>query len=229
MFSDLNPSDLYGYSQQDDEKKNLSEEQKSMPESQRLIVDAARDVFQRKGFDGARMQDIADAAGMNKALLHYYFRNKDLLFEAVFREALEKLLNPVFEVLGSPKHLEWKIGILINRYTEGLMANPHIPGFVLHELNRNPQRLQSFIQSQNIGAMKNFLDQLEQGMREGRYRKTDPRQVMVHLISMIVFPFVARPMIQTIFMMDDESYVEFIQDRQQAVVDSFYDLLEIEP
>lgn len=228
MFSDLNPSDPNAYNESVKQNENLEDAQKSMPESQRQIVDAPRDIFQRKGFDGARMQDIADAAGINKALLNYYFRSKEALFEAVFHEALGKLLNPILEVFGSPRHLEWKIGILVNRYSEGLMQNPHIPGFVLHEINRNPKRLVAFIERQKIGSIKNFLDQLEQGMREGRYRKTDPRQVMVHLISMIVFPFVARPMLQTVFMMDDESFAEFILDRQQAVVDSFYDLLEIE-
>jgi AcrR family transcriptional regulator len=204
---------------------SLAEEQKSMPDSQRQIVNAAREIFQQKGYDGARMQDIADAAGINKALLHYYFKNKDLLFEAVFQEALAKLMGPVLQVLGSSEAIEWKVTALVTTYMDVLMSNLHIPAFVLHELTRNPQRLAEFVGKQKVGGIQVFLSQLEQGMIEGRYKKMDPRQALVHLLSMIVFPFVARPVIQVAFGLDDEAYGLFMRERVGLIGKTFLEFI----
>lgn len=206
---------------------NLAEEEKMMADSQRQIVDAARDVFQRKGFDGARMQDIADVAGINKALLHYYFKNKDSLFEAVFQEALGKLMGPVLHVLGSDASVERKVTTLVTTYMDGLMANLHIPAFVLHELTRNPQRLAQFVGKQQISGIQVFLNQLEQGMCEGRYRRMDPRQAFIHLLSMIVFPFISRPVIQVAFGLDDESYGLFMRDRVGLIGENFLEFITL--
>lgn len=227
MPSDTRNDHLSSNRATDSKSINLAEQVKMMPDSQRQIVDAARDVFQRKGFDGARMQDIADSAGINKALLHYYFKNKDSLFEAVFQEALGKLMGPVLAVLGSDASVESKVATLVTTYMDGIMSNPHIPAFVLHELTRNPQRLAQFVGQQQISGIQVFLNQLEQGMLEGRYRKMDPRQALIHLLSMIVFPFIARPVISVAFGLDDESYGLFMRDRLGLIGQNFLEIITI--
>ncbi len=197
----------------------------TMSETEKLIIEAARKVFQRSGFDGARMQEIADEAGINKAMLHYYFRNKDKLFEAVFREAFLKNMAPIMHIIVSTDPVEVKVPVLVNQYLDTMLANPYIPGFVLHELNRNPERLISLVSSSNALRTSTFVSQLEQGMSEGRYRKTDPRQLLVSLLSMMVFPFVARPMLTMAFGLDDDAYQVFINDRRVEIVNAFFSML----
>src|SRR4029077_761858 len=97
------------------------------------ILEAARKVFQSKGMHGARMQDIADSAGINKALLHYYFRNKEQLFESIFKEALEKFLPVLRELVESDFPLGKKIKSFVDGYTDVLLENPFLPAFIIHE------------------------------------------------------------------------------------------------
>ena len=156
------------------------------------ILHAARKIFHQAGFDGARMQEIANEAGINKALLHYYFRSKDKLFEAVFQDTLKTHLVPVVQVLISDQTLEEKIPIFVSRYIDQLLEYPYVPAFILHELNRNPNRLIQFVASQDVIHMQILHNQITDGINQGRYHKVNPMQLIAHLISMLVFPFVAR-------------------------------------
>ncbi|NTW33144.1 MAG: TetR/AcrR family transcriptional regulator, partial [Bacteroidetes bacterium] len=104
--------------------------------TEKLILKAAKKVFIDKGFDGARMQEIADLAGINKALLHYYFRSKEKMFDAVFEDVFMQFLPEVTEVMNSEITLFDKIKTFVDVYITALLKNPHIPIFVLHELSR---------------------------------------------------------------------------------------------
>ena len=106
-------------------------------ETEQKIFEAARDVFHRRGFDGARMQEIADKAKINKALLHYYYRSKDKLFEAVFREALKRIGPIMFEALDREIPLEKKLKMFVSNYIDLVTKHPFIPGFIMHEMHTN--------------------------------------------------------------------------------------------
>lgn len=196
-----------------------------MTETEKQIIDAARSVFHRSGFDGARMQEIADEAGINKAMLHYYFRNKDKLFEAVFREAFFKNMAPIMQILVSSDSIEKKVPLLVDQYLDTMLANPHVPAFVLHELNRNPGRLIALVSNSNLLRTSKFVRQLEEGMQRGEYRTADPRQLLMHLLSMIVFPFIARPMLSIAFEMDDASFRLFIEQRRIEIPNAFFRMI----
>src|ERR1035438_8897932 len=118
--------------------------------TEKKILDAAKIVFLEKGFDGARMQEIADKAKINKALVHYYFRSKDKLFDAIFQEAFQQFLPKVAEVMMTEKPLFEKIEFFIDTYITMLSKNPHLPGFVMHEINRNPGRIVNIIKSSGV-------------------------------------------------------------------------------
>ena len=105
------------------------------------IFHTAEEVFHERGYDGARMQEIADRAGINKAMLHYYFRSKDRLFQTVFVAALGRILPHVVEPLASDLPLGLKIRRFVETYIDQLQRHPKIPGFVITELNRHPERL----------------------------------------------------------------------------------------
>lgn len=190
------------------------------------ILNAARVEFQQGGFDGARMQDIANTAGINKALLHYYFRNKDELFEAVFRESFRTNFQPIIDVMSLDLPLEEKVPRFVNAYISTIQIHPYIPGFVVHELNRNPERMAEMAVSMNRSAVGSFLEQLKQGMDAGYYRPMDPRQALVSLLSMMLFPFIAAPVMKAMFNLDIVAYHRFIEARKEDIPRTFFALLK---
>lgn len=196
------------------------------PNSMEKILDAARIEFHQAGFDGARMQDIADNAGMNKALLHYYFRSKDELFEAVFQESFRTNFQPIIEVMQLEISLEEKVTRFVNAYISTIQIHPYIPGFVIHELNRNPQRMAAMAVSMNREAVGVFIRQLREGMDAGLYREMDPRQALVSLLSMMLFPFIAAPVMKGVFNLDVVAYHHFIEARKEEIPRAFFSLLK---
>lgn len=191
-----------------------------------LILDAARTVFIEKGFDGARMQEIADTAGINKALLHYYYRSKDQLFEAVFRESFNKFSPRIFEIMGSQIEITEKIKLFISNYIDLILENPHIPAFVLHELNRNPERISDLLPFTEQTINKLLL-KLSAEIKTAGYIEIAPEQLMINIIALCIFPIIGRPIVKPIlFGNDDNRYDEFIQHRKNEVTKFILNALE---
>ena len=195
--------------------------------TEKKILEAAKIVFLEKGFDGSRMQEIADNAGMNKALLHYYFRSKDKLFDAIFKEAFQQFIPHVAEVMSSDKPLLKKIELFVEIYISMLSENPHLPIFILHEINRCPEQLVNTIK--NFGIQPELLiESIQKEIKKGTIRKIDPRQLIVNLIGLCIFPFAARPIIQRIiFENDDMQFDKFLKARKKEVADFIINSISI--
>ena len=188
-------------------------------ETEVLILDAARKVFLENGFDGTTMQMISTEAGINKALLHYYFRSKDRLFEAVFIEAFSQMIPNLMKIFFSEILFEDKIRAFVDAYISSLLQYPQIPQFILHELHRNPQRIVELIQSTGLDPEIMF-GMIKQEMDEGNILQMDPKQLMVNMLAMCIFPFAARPMIQGfIFRNDKAGFDHFLEERKKSVAD----------
>src|SRR5512133_3072005 len=114
-------------------------------QTEERIFDAATEVFEEKGLAGARMQNIADRAGINKALLHYYYRTKDHLFEAVFTALAKKVFSRFTPIFDDKMSIEEKIRFFFREHIEFLRKNPRLPGFILNEINNNPGRIKKLI------------------------------------------------------------------------------------
>ena len=189
------------------------------------ILDAAKEVFQKKGLAGARMQEIADVAGINKALLHYYYRTKDKLFEKVFEIAFSVFVPRIKEVvLSTDKSVFEKIEFFVENYINLLSKHPFIPGFVISELNRNPQILVEIIeknvQVRELKLFENFNNQIQEEVKKGIIRPIDARNLMVNVVGLCIFPIVARPIIRgIIFNNDKKAYDEFLTQRKQFVTE----------
>lgn len=185
--------------------------------TEKSILEAARKVFAVKGMDGARMQEIADEAGINKALLHYYFRSKEKLFEAVFHEALIKFIPDMMNVMQQDLPLRDKIRLFAEGYIRIFRDNPQIPLFVLHELNRDPKHIIGMMKGSGVDPSP-LISQIEYEMEQGNIRRADPRQVIVNMISLCIFPFAGRPILQAIlFGNDAQAYDRFLEDREKTV------------
>lgn len=179
------------------------------------ILAAAQKIFVKKGMAGARMQEIADEAGINKAMLHYYFRNKEMLFEMIFRQAAQKLfpkLNMMFE---SDDPLFEKIERFISDYIDVIQENPYLPMFVLGEMNSNPGGFYKKMKHEfHFPKPDKFLMQIKREVQEGKIKPVHPLQLLMNLISGTIFPFMARPMFQLHIGLTDEQFREFIVQRK---------------
>lgn len=181
------------------------------------ILNSAQAVFVNKGMDGTRMQEIADRAGINKALLHYYFRSKRKLFEAIFRNVFKQIIPNLEALISSESPFEVRLSLFIESYIDVLIKNPVLPSFILREINRDPEFLASVIRSQGLKPSR-ILNMLEAEMDRGRIRKMDPREIMINLLGLSVFPFAARPLMTIVFFDNDKAaYRDFLENRKQTV------------
>lgn len=190
------------------ENKNTTEER---------ILESARQIFQAKGLQGARMQEIADKAGINKAMLHYYYRSKELLFEAVFEEAANRIFPKIVEFLNTDYPLFEKIERFVDYYLTTLLENKYMPAFVLNELNQNPERLVKLMSDRGIFKQEKFVEQINKAIKDELIIPIDPRQLITNIISMSIFPFAGRPILMGLFKLDEESYYQFIESRKKEV------------
>lgn len=201
--------------------------------TEQRILEAARAVFLRRGTAGARMQEIAHEAGVNQALLHYYFRTKERLAGAVFQQIASRIFPALAKTLGADISLDEKIEHLIAIYLDNLSQNLFVPGYLISELHHHPERVQQLLSSV-IGAdpgilmpslLKNLEKQINERVQEGTMRPIKPQQFIVNLISLCIFPFAARPMLLIVFGMDDAAFMRFNAQRRKELPDFFRNAL----
>lgn len=195
-----------------DKKEDISTEEK--------ILAAARQVFVERGLDGARMQDIADKAGINKAMLHYYFRSKEKLFEEIFKETAGQIF-PRFEmIMSSDLGLFEKIRSIVADYIDVIIRNPYLPLFVMNEMNRNPEMgLKNFFEAQKPGFIKKFVEEVQENIQKGIIIPISPVHLMINIFSMCAFPFIAKPVIGILMGVDEEQFKNVMQQRKVLVAE----------
>jgi TetR/AcrR family transcriptional regulator len=170
--------------------------------TEEIIYEAARKIFILKGMDGARMQEIADEAGMNKALLHYYFRSKENLFKAVFKDIFTKFFGKVRYTLFSDAPAKEKLIFFTENYIDMISANPYIPQFIINEINRDPKVLKELMFESGVEPQK--LLEMFENLRSGEDSlNIDTRHIVVSILGMLIFPFAARPLLQMIYFNDN--------------------------
>jgi AcrR family transcriptional regulator len=202
-------------------------------DTEQRILDAAHAVFLRAGTAGARMQEIAREAGVNSALLHYYFRSKDRLAQAVFFRAAAQLMPAVVGVLASERSLPDKVRAFVELELDRLSRTPYLPGYILSELTHHPERITQLIaaltgsQPATLGRrlLRTIGDQIDAEVRGGRMRPMSPEQFLVNLLSLCIFPFAARPMISALMGLDDKAFARFIRERREGLPDFFLNAL----
>jgi AcrR family transcriptional regulator len=191
-----------------------------MTENDRLteekIFEAATDVFVDKGMDGARMQDIASHAGINKALLHYYYRTKDQLFNAVFEMIAKKVLRKFAPVFDDKLTLEEKIRFFFREHITFLQENPKLPGFILNEINRNPARIKKLLSNIHLENLwEQLCEQHKKELEKYNITKDSLPQIMVSVAALSVFPFAARGIVEGLLEKTGRSFNEYMEERKE--------------
>lgn len=178
------------------------------------ILQAAEHEFLTKGFIGARTTSIAEAAGVTHAMLHYYFRTKEKLFERIIAGKINILKSVLYDTLVSRGiSLEEKIRNIIERHLDFVAANPDMPRFLVGEVFYNPQRLNTIldkIQSYAPVLVSDLQRQIDEAAANGTYRKVDAKMLIIDIISLNIFSYMATPMINAILdncMKDSDSFI----------------------
>jgi len=186
--------------------------------AEQRILAAAKKIFVKQGMAGARMQDIANEAGINKAMLHYYFRSKEKLFSMIFVEAMGKLLPRIIAIFNGDEPLFTKIEMFCQQYIETVIENPYIPLFVIYELNREPKKfIENMWQDGKKPVLKKLMKQIEAEIKKGTIKPIDPFQLVLNMLSLCIFPFVGKPILQHISGMDNEQYLQMLERRKTEV------------
>lgn len=189
---------------------DLSTEQK--------ILEAAKKVFMQKGLDGTRLDEIANEAGINKALLHYYFRSKEKLFQTVFDQMAGKMVPDFTAIVESEGVIEDKIELLVHRYIDFVSINPQLPLFLITELTRNPERMKEMLaHTHNFNKIQKFAFQIITEMQVGRIKSFNPLHLILNIMSMCIFPFIAKPVIVAILQVKEDDLEVILTQRKQEV------------
>jgi len=183
------------------------------------IIDSAADVFEEKGFAGARMQQIADKAGINKALLHYYFRSKDKLFEKVFVIVVQRAFVKFGKSLKKEGTIFEKLENFFEMHQELLWKNRNFPLFFLNEIKQNPGLVNIvFDKLENESMLVDLIDQIKREQNEGVIKSDiEPVNLLVNIISLSIFPYVGAPILSEIMTRMDSDYETFIIDHRKQV------------
>ena len=184
------------------------------------IFEAATDVFVDKGMDGARMQDIANHAGINKALLHYYYRTKDQLFNAVFEMIAKKIFKKFAPVFDENLTLEEKIRFFFKEHISFLQENPRLPGFLLNEVNRHPERIKKLLNNVDFESIwLKLYQQHKDELKNYNITQALMPQLMITIAAMSVFPFAARGILEGILEKIDVDFNVYIEERKEFAAD----------
>ena len=181
------------------------------------ILTSAITEFEEKGYSGARMQSIANRAGINKALLHYYYKSKDALFQIIMKRAFNTFMPEVVRVFNEDLDIFTTIEIFTATYIDSFINNPRIPGFITQEINHNPDRLLDLIRSSGVdtGSVK---QKISKAVEEGHIIAIQPEQLMVNIISLCLFPFVAKPIVTGLILEgDNNAFDRLINARKKEV------------
>jgi AcrR family transcriptional regulator len=182
------------------------------------ILAAAHRVFLRQGTAKARTQEIADEAGVNKALMHYYFGTKEALADAVFGAAVTQFMPRIFAILADEaKSIEAKIRAVVREQVDFHLARPYLAGYVASEAHTQPERVQVVLRQVGTAPLGVLRRQLAAAAAAGEIRRISAEQFVVHLMALLVFPFIVRPVLETILGLDAARFPAFIEARKREL------------
>ena len=183
------------------------------------IISAAKEEFFSMGYDAARMRSISERAEINKGLLHYYFKTKEALMVEVFQETFQDFFRSIAAATDHDQDVFKMVASVVELYMEHMIKNPSLPYFIINEMNRDPER--HFKRMKKAAVQPPFapmMQMIEKVKSNGGIRKdVDPEQFMINLISMTLFPFIAKNMLTYMHGMSDKDYNEFLKNRTQEI------------
>jgi len=192
-------------------------------ETRERILDAAHAVLVRKGTAGSRTQEIAAEAGVNKALVHYYFGTKAALADAIFERALGTIIPKIFGILADPdRSIEEKVRAIAREQIDFHSARPYLAGYLLSELHAEPERIARLMTRQRGPVPLDVIrKQLRDAAKAGKIRQISAEQFVTNMMGLLIFPFAIRPALMELLSLDATRWRAFIDERRRLVPDFF--------
>lgn len=179
------------------------------------ILEAARKVFMKKGYAATRTRDIAEEAGINLALLNYYFRSKEKLFDLVMLENLQQFMLGLKSLINNTdSSLEEKIEKLVSDYIDMLTSQPDLPIFILSELRANPEKLVANMGVKELLMKSHFMQQLKEATQPAGLH---PFQLLINILGLTIFPFVGKPILELVGELKPADFNALVQQRKKLI------------
>lgn len=198
-------------------------------DTEHRIFEAAQMVFLQKGLADTTMQDIANEAGISRTSLHYYFRNKDKLFEGILSKALDNVLPKINQTINKDIPLVEKIIEIAHNYLDLLHDNEQLPGFITLELRRDPDLVIGYIIKRSTTINFDVIEkQMKVEIAAGKVRAFDLSQMVISVVGLCVFPFICKPVLDSVFLFkQDVDFSSFILERKTVVAEILSNWLSI--
>lgn len=188
------------------------------PSAEQTIKEAARRLFMKNGFSATRTRDIAEEAGMNLALLNYYFRSKENLFALIMMENLQSFMLGMKEAFNDEATtLDEKVSLFVNKYVDMLTLQPDLPLFIFTALRTNPMQLTERFGAKAIFMESHFAQQYKAAIKAGKINPIPPLHFIMNLVGMTVFPFVGRPLIEAVGNLEAGAFDSMMQQRRAMI------------
>lgn len=210
----------------------MNNEHSHLQSTEARILQAAEKEFFEKGYAGARTASIAEAAGVTHAMLHYYFRTKDKLFEQIVAGKINMLGDIILSAIGDGNlPLEERIRQGVERHFDFIAANRDLPRFIVNEVLSRPDRIE-IMKRNALHVVNSLLGSLQREIDEyaarGLCRKVDARMLLIDIVSLNVFPFMAAPIVYGAIGDSYSNYDEFLAMRKKENVETILNKLKIQ-
>jgi TetR/AcrR family transcriptional regulator len=191
---------------------------------EQLIKDTAKKIFFKEGKLHATTQDIADAAGINRASIHYYYRSRKHLFDKVFEEAMMEFHAKLTTVIGQPEEVPFRTLIenLIGFLFERSLEHPFLELFLVAELNTNPEMKPPLLPREPAERRALLREYIAAEVAAGTMKPIEPEHFIVNLMSLTSFPFMAKPIVKNAIGVSEEEYAKFIAERKDVVLKQIF-------
>lgn len=187
-------------------------------DTEQKIKEAARIIFQEKGFAGSKTRDIAEAADINLALLNYYFRSKKKLFDLIMVETIQSFFSGIIKILNNEKtSLKDKIQAFVDNYIDFLSENPNVAHFIINTVRENPDEYLQKIGMLDLAKDSAFFKSFQEAILKKEIPAINPLHLLLNLMALVVFPFIVQPMITAVTGLPKEPYLEMIQERKRLI------------
>lgn len=185
--------------------------------TEELIKEKAKVLFFQKGFLDATTQEIADEAKVNRALIHYYFRSREQLMDAILEEVVNRKRQRVHAIFTSDLSFSEKIAVYIDAIVDQGLTYPYLENFIISETARSPKRVDLLCPPGRVKTVDLIRDDLAAEIKRGRLGPMAPEHFMVNLSAMCNYPFLAKSILKSIHGMTDQAYRKFLQDRKKVI------------
>ena len=186
-------------------------------QTENLIKQKAKILFFQKGFLTATTQEIADEAGVNRALIHYYFRSREQLLDLLLEETLTEKKDKVRKILLSALPFREKIGNFIDTIVDYGLTYPYLDNFIISETARRPDKVEVFCSKDRVNSSDLIREQLEEEIANGKIAPISAEHFMINLSALCNYPLLAKAVLQAIHGMTDAAYHKFLLDRKQII------------